>query len=225
LPLDASRSDGWWLTAALGLIHRGKRTAVIADVHLGYEWARGATGDVIPTHTLSEMFTRLEAILALTPIERLIVAGDLVESHRCRQTRTDVEKLRRRLASQGVRLDLIGGNHDGENLGAPWTEVGDWTIGHGHHAFPGRCRIIGHLHPVLKLAGVTAPCFVVRASTIILPAFSSNAAGIDARRLAPPGWLPTEPARYVAALDGELFDFGALQSSRSPAAGSRSLRR
>jgi metallophosphoesterase superfamily enzyme len=73
------------LTPEGAALHPAERTAVIADVHLGYEWARGAAGDCVPAHSLDETLARLAAVLARASINRLIVAGDLVESARpCR---------------------------------------------------------------------------------------------------------------------------------------------
>ena len=46
--------DCWQLTPEGAVIHPGERTAVIADLHLGYEWARGAAGDCVPAHSLDE---------------------------------------------------------------------------------------------------------------------------------------------------------------------------
>ncbi len=74
--------EPWRLTPEGAAIHPGERTAVIADVHLGYEWARGSAGDCVPTHSLDETLARLDRLLARAPIARLIVAGDLVESPR-----------------------------------------------------------------------------------------------------------------------------------------------
>ena len=74
--------EGWQLTPEGGAIHPGERIAVIADVHLGYEWARGAAGDCVPAHSLAETLKKLERLLERSPIDRLVVAGDLVESRR-----------------------------------------------------------------------------------------------------------------------------------------------
>ena len=64
-PVGAIRVDGPWnLTPEGAAIHAAERTAVIADVHLGYEWARGAAGDCVPSHSLEETVTRLVAVLA-----------------------------------------------------------------------------------------------------------------------------------------------------------------
>ena len=70
--------EGWKFTPEGAVIHAGERTAVIADVHLGYEWARGHAGDCVPAHSLNETLSRLDRLLARDPVERLIVAGDLV---------------------------------------------------------------------------------------------------------------------------------------------------
>src|SRR4051794_12499734 len=80
--------EGWCLVPEGAAIHLGERTAVIADVHLGYEWARGAGGDCLPAHTLDETLGKLARLLNRGggAIERLVVAGDLVESPRpCRR--------------------------------------------------------------------------------------------------------------------------------------------
>ena len=38
--------EGWQFTPEGAVVHAAERTAVIADVHLGYEWARGARATV-----------------------------------------------------------------------------------------------------------------------------------------------------------------------------------
>ena len=89
-------AKGWLFTPEGGVIHREERIAVIADVHLGYEWARGAAGDCVPAHSLSETLKKLELLLARSPVDRLVVAGDLIESPRpCPRTATDLARLSR----------------------------------------------------------------------------------------------------------------------------------
>ena len=55
--------EGWQLTPEGAAIHPGERTAVIADLHLGYEWARGAAGDCVVAHSLDETLARLSLVL------------------------------------------------------------------------------------------------------------------------------------------------------------------
>src|SRR6266536_5160642 len=65
---------GWSLDPEGAAVHEGERAAVIADVHLGYEWARGSGGDVVPSHSLAETLGRLERLLGRAGIGQLIVA-------------------------------------------------------------------------------------------------------------------------------------------------------
>jgi len=105
--------EGWQLTPEGAAIHRRERTAVIADVHLGYEWARGAAGDCVPAHSLEETLERLALVLKRASIARLVVAGDLVESARpCHRTGQDVRRLGAWLLARGVSLTVLAGNHD-----------------------------------------------------------------------------------------------------------------
>ena len=108
-----SSFEGWWLTPEGAAIHPHEQTAVIADLHLGYEWARGHAGDCVIAHSLNETLARLTTLLDRAAIARLVVAGDLVESsHPCRNTADDVRRLGDWLAGRGVSLVAVEGNHD-----------------------------------------------------------------------------------------------------------------
>ncbi len=192
-------------------------TAVIADVHLGYEWARGRSGDFIPEHSLRESISKLERLLTRIPeIKQLIVAGDLTESNRpCPQTARDLIRFRHWLRDREIELIWIAGNHDRPQrppLPSSFA-IGGWTITHGHRQVAESKIVIGHHHPALRASGIVAPCFVVDENTIMLPAFSENAAGLDLLN----GPLPNliRPSmRCVAGLGRELLDFGPLARLR-----------
>jgi metallophosphoesterase superfamily enzyme len=206
---------GWILDAVGAVIHPAARTVVVADVHLGYEWARGRGGDCLPAHSLAETLAKLGRVLdrAGTSLDRLVVAGDLVESPRpCRRTQSDVATLRRWLCDRGLALVPLPGNHDpADPPASPATlDVAGWTVAHGHRPIAAARTITGHHHPVLRAGGVSAPCFLVAPSAIVLPAFSPNAAGVG---LAAPGLASAPdgtPYRCIAAADGELLDFGPV---------------
>jgi putative SbcD/Mre11-related phosphoesterase len=203
--------DGWALAPEGAAVHPGARTAVVADVHLGYEWARGDGGDCLPAHSLAETLARLARLLDRAPVARLVVAGDLVESSRpCRRTARDVAALTRWLADRGVELIALAGNHDpSRRPPLPATfEVAGWTVGHGHRPLDAPRTVSGHHHPVLRAPGVCAPCFLVGPSSIILPAFSPNAAGVGLTALDPS--LPMASSRCVASSGVELLDFGPV---------------
>lgn len=222
-----SQPGGWELTPERAAIHRAERTAVIADVHLGYEWARGAAGDCVPAHSLEETLGRLTGLLTRAPIVRLVVAGDLVESARpCRRTAADLKRLGEWLEERGVALLALEGNHDRGRLVATGPSprpklpenctIGGWTIAHGHRVIDGERTISGHFHPVLRAEGFTVPCFLAGPRRIILPAFSPNAAGCDvARGPVPTDWLDESlQLRCIASTGSDLLDFGPLPSLR-----------
>jgi putative SbcD/Mre11-related phosphoesterase len=195
---------------------------VIADVHLGYEWARGAGGDSVPAHSLKETLERLEHLLDRAPIERLIVAGDMVEPLRpCPRTAHDLARLVLWLEERGIDLVLLRGNHDrslghasGVHAAAETIVVAEWTIGHGDRPVQGERTITGHHHPCLRLASRSAACFLVGCQRVILPAFSANAAGLDViSSKSPVPWGPAEP-RCIACTGEVLLDFGPLASLR-----------
>ena len=201
------------LTPEGAALHVEHRVAVIADVHLGYEWSRGAGGDCLPSHSLRETIDKLGRLLSRAKIDHLIVAGDLVESpRRCRRTEADLLQLYRWLDDRGVKLVPILGNHDPQGRNRPPLSMNleGWTIHHGHRVIDAAKTISGHHHPVLRSSGLTAPCFVVGPEKIVLPAFTPNAAGLPVGSLGTPDdWLRGD-LRCVAGLDGVLLDFGPL---------------
>src|SRR4051794_6319271 len=104
---------GWFLSPEGAAVHPADRTAVIADVHLGYEWARGSRGDCLPPHTLAETLAKLARLLGHGAISRLVIGGDLVESSTpCRRSDDDVRALTRWLDARGVSTVVLAGNHD-----------------------------------------------------------------------------------------------------------------
>ncbi|WP_165074301.1 metallophosphoesterase [Paludisphaera rhizosphaerae] len=212
--------EGWLLTPEGAAIRPEEATAVVADVHLGYEWARGAAGDCVPSHSLAETCEGLARVLSRANVRRLVVAGDLVESHRpCARTAADVGRLGAWLAAREVELVLAIGNHD-RGLSswehAPRTVasfvVAGWTIQHGDRAVEGDLAVIGHFHPALRAGGLSTRCFVAGPRLLVLPAFSRDAAGLDVVSAARPKAWKGVDLRCLAAVDDSLLDFGPLDT-------------
>ena len=67
------------------------------------------------------------------------------------------------LLDRDVELVALAGNHDPPRRPLRLTSVvvDGWTIAHGDKAIEASKTITGHLHPVLRAEGVSAPCFLV----------------------------------------------------------------
>ncbi len=218
---------GWALAPERAAVDLETRTAVIADLHLGYEWARGSAGDCVPRHSLAETLDRLAGLFARHAVERLIIAGDLVESTRpCESTLLDVTRLMRWLHDRGIELVALMGNHDLALARRGVAEVKQfaprerfelrgWTIAHGHKRIAAARLISGHEHPVLRFEGLTAPCFLVADDMIVLPAFSSNASGRDVARGRIPERWARDQVRCVAAAEDRVLELGPLGAIRA----------
>lgn len=177
----------WLLTAERVAVHLPSATAVVADLHLGYDEARRRSGEAVPVRPLDELLAPLAAVLTRTGVRRLVVAGDLLEDGRCR---TVGEGFRAWIEEKAaVPVALVPGNHDrglglGGTDGGEWEEtflrLGDWAVVHGDGSRPDGPVVQGHEHPCVRYASrVSAPCFLYRADHLVLPAYSPDAAGVN----------------------------------------------
>ena len=77
---------------------------------------------------------------------------------------------------------------------------------------PAHRLISGHHHPVLRVSGHPAPCFLAGPGRIILPAFSDNVAGLDvATARLPQAWRRLSLNCFASA-GSDIFDFGPLET-------------
>lgn len=169
----------WLLTPFRLAIHEPSSTALLADVHLGYGDARRRAGDAIP-HVADSALSRLVAAHRSLAFRRLLIAGDWFER------RADAALIRPWLQSFADHkiefLGLVVGNHDRGLESVPqlpiWPEgfqLDGWNI--QHETEDGERTVQGHWHPSVRWQGRKVPSFVVGTSSLILPAFSSDAAG------------------------------------------------
>jgi hypothetical protein len=166
---------------------------------------------------LNETLDLLSRLVAQTQIHRLIVAGDLVETpKKCVRTSRDVERFSTWLDERGIQPVFLKGNHDPCRPALPASfQFDGWTILHGDRALPSGPCVLGHYHPALKTGGLTAPCFLIGAKTIVLPALSRNAAGWNVLSGSLPIPLKRESFRCYAGLGDELLDFGQLAAIKA----------
>lgn len=199
------------LTPSRAVVHLPTRTAIIADLHLGYSQARRRNGEAVPERNLSDELTRLESLHGAGWLHNLIVAGDVVEKS---DQANLVNGFRTWLAKREVKLiGIVPGNHDGalgelaeEKIFFEKMDIGSWQIIHGDGRLPHGNIIQGHVHPCVRLSqGVAAPCFLVHSSRLILPAFSDEASGVNVL-----GYQRWHGFRCLAIAGDQILDLGNL---------------
>jgi putative SbcD/Mre11-related phosphoesterase len=201
----------WLLTPQRVALHTEQAVAVVADLHLGYDRVRRRGGEAIPMPSVADELAPLAQVLRSHPVREIVVAGDLFEDGR--HARAEMEEALLAWAeTHGVRWRIVPGNHD-RGLADSRLEVvahatvGDWLIVHGDGPPPGEGNLVqGHEHPWLRWRpGVEGPCYLLGATHLVLPAYSTNAAGGNVR--GQPRWASFRAA--VIAGDSVL-DFGPL---------------
>ena len=196
----------WLLTAERVAVHLPTRTAVAADLHLGYAEARRRRGDAVPRESVTESLEPLLRVRQYHAVQRLVIAGDLLEDGACLEALTEFRKW---LDQSGMDLiALVPGNHDlgleaipaaksGLPLRPEGVELGEWRIVHGEGSLPDAPVVHGHDHPCLRWSPksranrprfargrfapdtIDGPCFLSEPQRLILPAFSKEAAGVN----------------------------------------------
>jgi len=173
----------WLLTPERAAIHLPSSTAIIADLHLGYDLARCKSGDAVPITPLDEQWAPLEMLFSCHTVARMVIAGDLVEKWQGDQMAC---MIRDWLHDRKVELvGIVSGNHDSSidrDGSVPIFEegfpVGNWLVVHGDKNEPAGKVVLGHYHPCVRWRRhLTGPCFLYRNDRLVLPAFSKDAAG------------------------------------------------
>jgi uncharacterized protein len=200
--------DAWLLTPERAAVHLPTGTAVVADLHLGYDLARRRGGEAVPPVSLGEVLAPLERLFGRHGCGRLVIAGDLFEDTWCPELASELEGW---LDAVGAELaGVVPGNHDrGFSAAADWPlcpaglDLGGWRIVHGDGTLPEGRTVCGHFHPWLRWGRVSAPCYLVGADRVVLPAFSPDARGVNVR-----GAARWHGHRCCAIAGDEVLDLG-----------------
>lgn len=210
------------------------RTALVADVHLGYGWAQRRRGQLGPVED-PDTLPRLVAMMEELRPERVVILGDVVHAPRPAPRERDLVVATVRWLLERTEVDLVLGNHDRgfvtDYPELPLRVCQTWAEGHvlAMHgdrpsAAPRReLAVLGHLHPALGVvddagASQRIPVFLSSPRAIVLPAFSPFAAGFDVKKRVPkevrdvlgPGELDV-----VAATGKRVVRLGPLSGIRS----------
>lgn len=204
-----------------GAIHwRARRCVVIADAHFGKAATFRARGVPVPRGTTRETLTRLEAVLDRTQPTSLVFLGDLFHAPEAHAPATLAALRAWREARASLDVVLVEGNHD-LKAGAPPPDLGievrsePWCVDglalcHHPQFVPGAHALAGHLHPAVRISGragdsVRLPCFWLRESLAVLPAFGSFTGGARFEREA--------GDRVVAIAEDRLYEIPALRDA------------
>ena len=171
-------------------------TAVIGDLHLGYESALESEGMFIPRTNTESVRDSLNRIIDKYEPARIVLLGDIKHDFRrsSYQSREDVRNIVK-LVDEAAETVVIKGNHDnflqtilsdtGVNT-LDYFDIMGFRLEHGHIDSGVRPVIIGHEHPSVRIPGelsgyIKLQCYVVaeREGVIVIPPFSPFASGND----------------------------------------------
>ena len=157
---------------------------VVSDLHFGKsERMARRGGALLPPYENQATLAKLDAdIEALRPA-RVICLGDSFDDLTAADQMAEGDRLWLTRLMAGRDWVWILGNHDagpvdlaGRHLAALAVE----GVTFRHIAEPGAAlEVSGHYHPKARLPGRTAPCFLIDAARVILPAYGTFTGGLD----------------------------------------------
>ena len=159
-----------------------QKTMILSDVHWGKSAHFRKHGIAIPGATQQQDGLRLAALISNYSAERLIIAGDLFHS---RHNKEVDDFTHWRTAHTTLHIDFVRGNHDilTPQQYAPWQfsmheealTAPPFYITHDDAQHPTLFTIHGHLHPGIRIPGMSRPLpsFCISDRCMILPAFGS----------------------------------------------------
>lgn len=190
----------WW---------EGRRTLILADLHIGKAETLAAAGAALGGGVLDETLSRINALMLLLKATRIIIVGDLLHAP-AGLTPLLVARVREWRRSIGADIVVVPGNHDRRieavarewDLGVTGSTLIEPPFGFVHDpvdvppSADGHVWWVGHVHPCVWLGGrgdgLKLPCFIVSPRVVQLPAFSVFTSGVCVR----PG--PAERVHVIA---------------------------
>ena len=143
---------------------------VIADLHLGIEYAMALKGIYLPAYQFNEIMGIINNYLDLYQPSELIIVGDLKHEfgQKTWQEHKETIRLLENIKDRGIHFVLVRGNHDNFIKGVlernnvdfrdPIYVAGQYLFIHGHKPLPEnvdlskiRYVIMGHEHPAILL--------------------------------------------------------------------------
>lgn len=168
------------------------KTLLIADIHFGKAAAYRALGQPVPQGTTSYNLQRINALLNLYSIEKIIFLGDFLHAPKSHAPSTLSALRAWRHQHASVQCLLIRGNHD-LRAGDPPPDLNitvvtepylmeGFALQHIPKPHATHHVIAGHVHPTYRLLGLgrqrlVLPCFYHERDLTILPSFGDFTGG------------------------------------------------
>lgn len=237
---DLLLCDQFLATPGRFLWHPPTATAVLSDLHLGFEREMARRGNYLPDFTAGPLAAAWAHLLGRHP-RQIILAGDVF--HGGAPDAATVEQACWLFRQANCSITLLAGNHDPalatlrsffESLPvtvANHAAVAGWSVCHGH-TLGGleveRGLIVGHQHPAVTFASRVQSakmiCFAAMTvrlppptgerPLILLPAFSPVSLGSNL--LTARYWFvdcplpPFDQIRIAGIVGDQVLDFGPL---------------
>ena len=179
------------------------RRLIVSDLHFGKsERLARRGGALLPPYDTAATLAKLDAEIEATGAREVICLGDSFDDLAAAGALDEANRLWLTRMMAGRDWVWILGNHDpgppdiGGTLRAEMHLDG---IALRHIASPETPEISGHYHPKASLPGRSAPCFLIDANRVILPAFGAYTGGLAAQD---PAFAPLFGPRALAVLTG-----------------------
>lgn len=160
-------------------------TAVLSDLHLGYEKALEDEGMYLPRFNTESILESLNKVIYKYNPKQVVLLGDI--KHDFKRNPSECEKEVRKIVEllrNVADIIVVRGNHDNflqntlQNLNlkvVDYIDICGFRMEHGHFDSGKRPVIIGHEHPSIRINGqIKFQCFLhlKKEGIIVIPPFS-----------------------------------------------------
>ena len=164
-------------------------TLLVADLHMEKGAAFAALGMLLPPYDTRSTLSRLGKIIDRIDPGRVVALGDSFHRSECAERMADDDLSFLTTLQQDREWYWICGNHDPHlpaSVGGTVCEtlkICGVTLRHEPSDSSGGPEIVGHLHPVARIARrgtvVRRRCFATDGNRLVMPAFGAYAGGLN----------------------------------------------
>ena len=164
-------------------------TLLVADLHLEKGAAYAALGMLLPPYDTRSTLSRLGKILDKVDPARVVALGDSFHRSECADNLVADDLAHLTNLQKGRDWYWICGNHDPHlpaSIGGTvcaTLSISGVTLRHEPSEVASAPEIVGHLHPVARIARrgavIRRRCFATDGNRLVMPAFGAYAGGLN----------------------------------------------